>query len=74
MPKEIEEKLKLKAKKRGLSKKRTAAYVYGTLRKTSWKPKKEKDVTSSRNMPRNTTARKRITWTAEVKYQNYGIV
>jgi len=42
MPKEIEEKLKRKTKKRGLSKKRTAAFVYGTLRKTGWKPKKKK--------------------------------
>ena len=42
MPKEIERKLKSKAKKRGLSKKRTAAYVYGTLRKIGWKPKKKK--------------------------------
>ena len=37
MPKVLETKLKRKAKKGGLSKKRTAAYVYGTLRKTGWK-------------------------------------
>ena len=30
MPEKLERKLKRKAKKRGLSKKRTAAYVYGT--------------------------------------------
>ena len=42
MPKEIGEKLKREAKKRGLRKKRTAAYVYGTLRKTGWKSKKKK--------------------------------
>jgi hypothetical protein len=42
MPEEIERKLKRKAKKRGLSKKRTAAYVYGTLRRTGWKSKKKK--------------------------------
>ena len=42
MPKEIEEKLKRKAKKRELSRKRTADYVYGTLRKIGWKPKKKK--------------------------------
>ena len=32
MPKKIEMKLKKEAKKKGLSKKRTGAYVYGTLR------------------------------------------
>ena len=42
MPKVLETKLKRKAKKGGLSKKRTAAYVYGTLRKTGWKSKKKK--------------------------------
>ena len=40
MPKKLEMKLKREAKKKGLSKKRAAAYVYGTLRKTGWKPKK----------------------------------
>jgi hypothetical protein len=33
MPKELEKKLKKQAKKKGLSKKRTGAYVYGTMRK-----------------------------------------
>jgi hypothetical protein len=42
MPKKLERKLKREAKKRGFSKKRTAAYVYGTLRKTGWKPKNKK--------------------------------
>lgn len=40
MPKFLERSLKKTAKKKGLSKKRTDAYVYGTLRKTGWKPKK----------------------------------
>lgn len=40
MPKELENKLKEKAKKLGLSDKSAAAYIYGTLRKTGWKPKK----------------------------------
>lgn len=40
MPKSLERALKAKAKKKGLSKKRMGAYVYGTLRKTGWKPKK----------------------------------
>ena len=33
MPKKVEEKLKRQAKKKGLSKKRTGAYVYGTMQK-----------------------------------------
>ena len=40
MPKALERKLKAEAKKKGLGKKRTDAYVYGTLRKTGWTPKK----------------------------------
>ena len=42
MPKALEQKLKRQAKKKGLSKKRTGAYVYGTMRKTGWKPGKKK--------------------------------
>ena len=40
MPKALKKKLKAQAKKKKFSKKRTDAYVYGTLRKTGWKPKK----------------------------------
>lgn len=42
MPKELEMKLKKEAAKKGLGKKRTGAYVYGTLRKTGWKPNQKK--------------------------------
>lgn len=42
VPKKLEEKLKREAKRKGLSKKRAGAFVYGTLRKTGWKPKREK--------------------------------
>jgi hypothetical protein len=42
MPKELERKLKREARSRGFSKEKTGAYVYGTLRKTGWKPKQEK--------------------------------
>ena len=42
MPKALEKKLEKEATKKGLSGKREAAYVYGTLRKTGWKPKGEK--------------------------------
>ncbi len=38
MPKKLEQKLKKEAKKKGLGKKRSNAYVYGTLRKMGWKP------------------------------------
>jgi len=42
MPKALERKLKKQAKKRGLKGKRANAYVYGTLRKTGWKPSTQK--------------------------------
>ena len=41
MPKELEERLKKQARNKGLSEERADAYVYGTLRKTGWKPKRE---------------------------------
>lgn len=43
MPKELEEKLKRKAaKKFPHNEERQDAYVYGTLRDTGWKPKRER--------------------------------
>lgn len=42
MPKAEERKLKIQANKDGLKGKRKNAYVYGTLRKMGWKPKKER--------------------------------
>ena len=42
MPKKMERALKAEAKKKGLSKERTGAFVYGTMRKAGWKPKKKK--------------------------------
>ena len=38
MPKAMEQKLKTQAKSKGMGKKRTNAFVYGTMRKTGWKP------------------------------------
>jgi hypothetical protein len=38
VPKALERKLKAECKKKGLSKKRCNAYVYGTMRKTGWVP------------------------------------
>ncbi len=42
MPKKIENALKKEAKSKGLKGERKDAYVYGTMRATGWKPKKEK--------------------------------
>lgn len=42
MPKKLEQQLIRQAKKKGLSGDRLRAYVYGTLRKTGWKPSREK--------------------------------
>lgn len=41
MPKKLEAKLKREAKRKGYGKKRSGAYVYGTLRKLGWKPKRK---------------------------------
>lgn len=41
MPKKLERKLKAEAKRKGFGKRRTGAYVYGTLRKLGWKPKRK---------------------------------
>lgn len=41
MPKKLERELKSQAKKKGLKGERADAYVYGTLRKTGWKPKRK---------------------------------
>ena len=49
MPKEMEKKLKRSARKKGFVKdglsERGKAYVYGTLRKTGWKPLHQKKKT-----------------------------
>lgn len=44
MPKKLEDTLKKKAKKLfgSSNSKRADKYIYGTLRKTGWKPKREK--------------------------------
>lgn len=41
MSKELEDRLKREAIKRRLSGKKSDAYVYGTMRKTGWRPKRE---------------------------------
>lgn len=40
MPKKMEQALKREAKKRGLAGRRADSYVYGTMRKAGWTPKK----------------------------------
>lgn len=42
MPKALERKLRREARAKHLSKKRSNAYVYGTLRKTGWRPRRRK--------------------------------
>jgi hypothetical protein len=42
MPKKLESSLKRQARKKGMSKEREDAYVYGTMRKTGWRPKRER--------------------------------
>lgn len=40
MPKDLEERLKKRAIKKGLKGKSKDAYIYGTMQKTGWKPGK----------------------------------
>lgn len=42
MPKKLERALKRQAKSKGLKGERADAYVYGTMRKTGWRPKRER--------------------------------
>jgi hypothetical protein len=42
MPKKLEHELMMEALKKNLKGKRRDAYIYGTMRKTGWKPSKEK--------------------------------
>lgn len=42
MPKRLEQQLKKAVARKPWSKQHKAAYVYGTLRKTGWKPQKKK--------------------------------
>ncbi|MCP4900229.1 MAG: hypothetical protein GY906_24925 [bacterium] len=41
MPEALKRQLKRKAASKGLSGERADAYVYGTMRKTGWKPSKK---------------------------------
>ena len=46
MPVKLERKLKKEVAKKNWSKQRKNAYVYGSLRKTGWKPTREKQLTA----------------------------
>ena len=50
MPEKMERDLKAKARSKDLSGKRANAYVYGTMRKTGWKPDREKIAKSRQGM------------------------
>lgn len=41
MPLKMEKELKKEAKKKGLKGRKANAYIYGTMRKAGWKPKRE---------------------------------
>lgn len=41
MPKQMEKRLRKRARKMGLKGEEADAYVYGALRKTGWKPPKQ---------------------------------
>lgn len=51
MPKALEQKLMREAKSKGLGKERTGAYVYGTLRKTGWKPSHQRGMGGAGGSP-----------------------
>ncbi len=42
MPKKLERKLRATAARRGYSRARSNAYVYGSLRRSGWKPKQRR--------------------------------
>lgn len=68
MPKELEKKLKAKARKMGLSKNRAGAYIYGTLRKTGWKPSKSGGILK-RGLKRFKKGRKKNKIEAHLKWK-----
>lgn len=48
MPPKLEQDLMKQAAKKGLKGERKDAYVYGTLRKTGWKPERELKATKAK--------------------------
>lgn len=51
MPKQLEKKLKATAKKKGYRGARADRYVYGTMRKTGWRPSREMDAATHGSPP-----------------------
>ena len=49
MPKALEDKLEREAATRGYKGKRRNAFIYGTLRSTGWRPKRERKAGRSTN-------------------------
>jgi len=62
MPKKLEKKLKKQARKKfgSTTSKRAKKYIYGTLRKTGWRPKREKEGVASHTDPIAKKAIKKI--------------
>lgn len=50
MPKKLEKELIKEAKKKGLKGERADAYVFGTMRKTGWKPTTKKTTSKTKKM------------------------
>lgn len=48
MPLALERQLKKEAKAKGLKGKHASAYIYGTLRKTGWRPSTQKSGTKKK--------------------------
>lgn len=48
MPKKMEEALRKQARKKRMPKERADAFVYGSMRKTGWKPSHQKKKTVAR--------------------------
>ncbi len=53
MPKELHDKLARKASSKGLTGERRDAYIYGGMRKTGWKPERERGKRNSRKRDRS---------------------
>ena len=53
MPKELEERLEKQARKKHMKGKGKNAYVYGTLRRSGWRPGREMDNSSRGSTPFN---------------------
>lgn len=46
MPRKLENKLRRQGQAKGYTGERLSDYIYGTMRKTGWKPRREKKLSS----------------------------